>query len=118
MQFEDCLKRGEDMPKEESPYITDYEDFDNKEYGKELEKLSFEQLLARFDQSVDAEGTILSKKDYWNCPIEIRNRLQTAKAENINSAIAVILKKIDKLETKFRKHRHNNTESYGGKAEY
>jgi len=106
--------------KEESPYVTDWEELESRKFAEELSKLTVSELLERFDESADkgGDGKILNSDDYFEIPKEIRNRLSVPSVENVNAAVKIVLKQLEKLEAKFRNHRHEKEKSYTAKPEW
>ena len=105
---------------ESSCYVLDIEKYNDLHYAREkLDKLNLLDLIKRFSKSADDEtGDIINQKDYWNCLTAIRNLLCVVTAEEINKAHRGILAKIDKLEARFRNHRHDYSKTFTGRAEY
>ena len=108
------------MTDDQDCYVSEFEKYDDRHYAeKHLDTLSLLQLIQRFDKSIDHKtGDITNREDYWNCLTAIRNTLSLVTCEEINKAISNLLAKIDKLEARFRNHRHEMTKNYSSKAEF
>ena len=115
MQFEDCLKGDEKMDKDVKELLEWFKDeesdmilssfvslLENTADKKALAKIFSNEQLAFLKKFAE---TIIYQIDGWH-------------NEEDEESHKDIRKDLKKFKAQFRNHRHNNTESYGGKAEY
>ena len=85
---------------------------------EEVNTERLQDLIKKHDASFDDKtGDLLNTKVYFASKQQIRAVLDVPSVEAVNDAINALLKRIEELEEKFWRHRHDFSKAYSGRPE-